>query len=392
MSCLSTVGDPERPRVVHVITKLVVGGSQLTALGLCARMIRDFETHLVAGPEEGVEGSLRDAVPDPVHLHTISSLRRDVDPLRDALAIGALRRLFREISPDIVHTHGSKAGVVGRLAARGRAARVVHTIHGWGHTPDDTALRRAVFVGLERAMARHADALVAVSTDVRDEGLRRGIGELSRYVVIPALVDLDPTEPDFASARAHARAELGIPWESVVVGWVGRFVAQKDPTTLIAALADVLHRRGDAYAVLVGDGPLRTEVERGLIAEGVNDRAVFTGVRLDARQLYPAFDVVMHPSRWEGQPMVVQEALAERVPVVASRVAGVGELLVEGSNGYTVTPGDAAELAQRTLDVLAGERLRAPLGNDMTRHLRAVAGADRCLMGHRELYARLLDR
>jgi glycosyltransferase involved in cell wall biosynthesis len=361
----------------------------LTVVGLCTRL-GEFETHLVAGPEVGMEGSLRSAVPDAVSVHRIPSLRRAVDPVHDALAVGAVRRLLRRIRPDIVHTHGSKAGIVGRLAARGCAARVVHTIHGWGHTPDDTTLRREVFVRLERVMARHTDTLVAVSRDVREEGLRCGIGEPSRYVVIPPLVDLDPV-PDFTSARARARTELGIPGGSVVVGWVGRFVPQKDPTTLVAALADVLHSRGNAFAVLVGDGPLRDEVERGLAAEGVNDRTVFTGVRLDARRLYPAFDVVMHTSRWEGQPMVVQEALAERVPVVASRVAGVGELLVDGGNGYAVGPGNAPELAQRTLDILTGRRLRAPLGDDMMRRLRAVAGADRCVMGHQELYARLLQ-
>jgi glycosyltransferase involved in cell wall biosynthesis len=386
------VDDKERPSVVHVITKLVVGGSQLTVVGLCTRMIGEFEAHLVAGPEEGVEGSLRHAVPDAVSVYRIPSLRRDVDPVHDALAVGALRRLLRAIRPDIVHTHGSKAGVVGRLAARGCAACVVHTVHGWGHTPDDATLRRQAFVRLEQAMARHTDALVAVSRDVRDEGLRCGIGEPSRYVVIPAFVDLDPADPDFRSAQSRARAELGIPRERVVVGWVGRFVPQKDPTTLVPALAHVLHARRDAYAVLVGDGPLRREVEAGLIAEGVGDRAIFTGVRVDARLLYPAFDVVVHPSRWEGQPMVVQEALAERVPVVASRVAGVGDLLVDGGNGYVVTPGNASELARRTLDVLTDARLRAPLGDEMARRLRAVTGADRCVTGHRELYARLLDR
>jgi glycosyltransferase involved in cell wall biosynthesis len=160
----------------------------------------------------------------------------------------------------------------------------------------------------------------------------------------------------------------------------------------VTALSPVLHSRRDAYAVLVGDGPLRGQVEAGLAAEGVGDRAIFTGVRLDARRLYPAFDVVVHPSRWAGQPMVVQEALAERVPVVATRVAGVAELLVDGESGYVVAPGDATALARRTLDVLADERLRAPLGDDVTRRLRAVTGADRCVTGYRELYARLLER
>lgn len=392
MSPVPAAGDKDRPRLVYVITKLVVGGSQFTVVGLCARLVEEFETHLVAGPEVGVEGSLRSAVPQAVRVHQVPSLHREVDPVHDALAVGALRRLLRAIRPDIVHTHGSKAGIVGRVGTRGCAARVVHTVHGWGHTPDDTTLRREIFVRLEQTMARHTDALVAVSRDVRDEGLRCGIGEASQYVVIPALVDLEPAEPDFGSARARARAELGIGDERAVVGWVGRFVPQKDPRTLVAALADVLHSRRDAYAVLVGDGPLRGEVERGLTAEGVADRAVFTGVRLDARRLYPAFDVVVHPSRWEGQPMVVQEALAERVPVVSSRVAGVGELLVDGRNGYAVTPGNAPELARRTIEVLTDARLRAPLGDETAGRLQAVTGAGRCVTAHRELYARLLGR
>ena len=380
----------DRPRVLHVITRLIVGGAQLTTIRLCEHLADEYDTSLATGPQVGVEGSLHDLAKATSLVSVVPSLRREVHPRRDGRAVRELRRLIEQFDPAIVHTHSSKAGIVGRAATVGSRARLVHTVHGWGHTPEDAFGRRTLLVGLERLAARRTDALIAVSQDVMTEGLRQRIGSADQYRVIAEMVDLRPRQADFAAARRHAREVLGVGQRQPVIGWVGRFAEQKDPRTLTSALSTVLRARGDATAVLVGDGTLRASVERTL-DPAIAARVTFTGVRHDVRELYAAFDVLMHPTLWEGQPHVIQEALAERIPVVSAAVTGTRALVKEGMNGYLVPPADSRALAARTLEVLRGEGPHAPLGGEATAHLATFGGQERSLRSHRELYASLLN-
>jgi glycosyltransferase involved in cell wall biosynthesis len=378
-----------KPLVVQVITRLIVGGAQLSVLELCRGLGDEFDLRVICGPDQGAEGSLRDVMAQVAPVTVVPTLRRDIRPGHDFAAMFTLRRLLEESGAVIVHTHSSKAGILGRLAARG-PTKVVHTIHGWGHTPAHPGWLSRAFVALERRAANRSDALIAVSSDVREEGLRHGIGDESRYRVIPEVVDFSATTGPFVEARREARRRLGLGSDEPVIGWVGRFVPQKDPATLVAALNRVLAERPTARAVLVGDGPMRIDVEDELARRGNARRVIFTGVREDARALYPAFDVVMHVSRWEGQPLVVQEAIAERVPVVATDAEGVKDLIVEGLTGYVVEPGDVAAVAQATSGLLNGSSLRAPLDDAAVAEVARRNGREIAIARHVELYRELV--
>jgi glycosyltransferase involved in cell wall biosynthesis len=380
----------DRPRIVHVITRLIVGGAQLSVIGLCEGLEEDFDIHIVAGPQTGSEGSLHDRAREVAHLTVIESLRREISPRWDPVVIAKLRGVLKRLDGDIVHTHSSKAGIVGRFAAAPLRAQVVHTIHGWGHTPADSSLRRASFIALERIAATKCDALVAVSADNREEGLAHHIGHPEDYRIIPEVVELVPLAPDFAASRARAREMLGLSEDVEVIGWVGRFVEQKDPQTLARALTGLLLARPSARAVLVGDGPLRSDVEAALSAAGVQDRVTLTGVVQGARRLMPAFDVLIHPSRWEGQPRVVQEALGERVPVVSARASGIGELIEDGRTGWVVAPRAPEEMMSAAIAVLDSPALRAPLDDRLLEALRVRHGREAAIARHRELYDALL--
>ena len=378
-----------RPRIVQVITRLIVGGAQLSVVALCEELSDEFDLRIVCGPQTGAEGSLRNRAAASAPLTVVESLRRELSPRWDPVAVPALRRTLRGLDGEIVHTHSSKAGIVGRFAAAPLPARVVHTVHGWGHTPSDSFRRRSMFIALERSAARRCDALVAVSADNRDEGLELGIGRPGIYRIIPELVRLDPIDPDFNRARARARLELGIAEGVELIGWVGRFVEQKDPRTLAGVLAALLQKRAAAQAVLIGDGPSRAEVQARLDEAGVGHRAKLMGVVHEARRLMPAFDVVIHPSRWEGQPRVVQEALAERIPVVAARASGVGELIAEGATGFVVAPRAVEEMIAATSRILDTPTLRAPLSEQALADLKASHGSAVAVARHRELYREL---
>jgi glycosyltransferase involved in cell wall biosynthesis len=381
-----------RPKatVVHVITRLIVGGAQLSVVALCEGLREHYDVRLLCGAEEGREGSLKARAAEIVPLTIVPPLRRSVDLRQDVAAALSLRREFRQLMPAIVHTHSSKAGILGRFAARDRYASIVHTIHGWGHTPADSYLRRAAFIQAERVAARWTDAFVAVSPEVRDEGLRLAIGEPRLYEVISELVDYRRQNADFDESRRCARRTLGLDERDEVIGWVGRFVPQKDPDTLVRALELILSARRTARAVLVGDGPMREHAATRLQRSAVGERVAFVGLRSDVRSLYAGFDVLLHPSRWEGQPRVVQEAIAERVPVVAAGVAGTRSIVAEGRAGFLTEPGDDEGMAARAITILEGSSLRAPLAEDVVAEVAAAHGQEVALRRHLELYERLL--
>lgn len=374
-------------RVLQVVTELVVGGASLTMLDFAEDLARDHELVIAHGRLEDPGNAAARRARERFPTYELKRLVRPVDPPADLLATRSFTALCRKLRPDVIHTHSSKAGLVGRLGAQPPGSIRLHTVHGWGHTPLDPPLRRRLLIGAERLAALRTTKLIAVSAEVRDEGLALRIGGPDRYVVIGAPVDMRPCAPgvDFALLRATARDQLRLPAEAEVIGWVGRFSAQKDPGALVAVLSRLLERRQSVHAVLVGDGPDRDVVDTGLAREIAQRRVVMTGVREDVRALYPAFDVLLHTSGWEGHPRAVREALAERVPVLSARVGGTGILSDDARLGGEVPVGDADAYVAGLEAILDSPSRRAPIDEDALVAVRAGAAEPYRLM--RELYA-----
>ena len=344
----------QRPLTVcHVITKLDVGGAQDTAVELCARLDRGrYRTVLVAGPWEGGDGPMADeARSRGVDVRIVPNLVRPLSPVRDVRAVAALVRLFRDLRPDVVHTHSSKAGIVGRLAARlAGVPVVVHTVHGWSFNDRMGRLRRWTYRALERRAARRTDALVVVCDRDRRRGLDARIGADDTYALVRSGIDVRAF--DRWVDPAVARSMLDLPLAGPVVGSVTRLTRQKDPLTFVRAAAAIRRAVPDANFVLVGDGPLRADVEKEAAELGLLDQLVVAGVRRDVAAVLPAFDVFVLSSLWEGLPRVVLEAMAAGVPVVATDVDGVGEAVVDGRTGRLVPPADPHALAAATVALL----------------------------------------
>jgi len=333
------------------------------------------------------DGALRRA---RAHFPTyeLPRLDRPISPRLDAAAVRDFAALCRTVKPDVVHTHSSKAGLIGRIGAP-RGVVLLHSIHGWGHTPLDSRARRGVLVAAERLAARRTTRLIAGSDDVRSQGLALRIGRPAQYEVIGAPVDLWPSDPVYQRSRAAARERLQLPPEAEVIGWVGRFSAQKDPDTLVAVISAMLAQRPTARAVLVGEGPLQPVVERALAAHIASERAVLVKATPALRSLYPAFDVLVHPSLWEGgHPRVVREALAERVPGVSARVSGTWQTLSDQRLGALVTARDVRAFVNELTAILDSPARRAPIDERALEPLRASAEEPYRLM--RELYRREL--
>lgn len=275
--------------------------------------------------------------------------------------------MFRAARPDIVHTHSSKAGFLGRLAARlERVPAVIHTVHGWSFHDYMPRRQREVFTNVERLAARWTDRIVTVSELDRAKGLAAKIGSLEKYAVIHELNDLQPFL-DTDDAPAASRARLGLPPDAPVIGTVGRLSDQKDPTTFVHSAAGVCAEVPKARFVMVGHGPLRGPVERLIADLGLRDRFLLTGVRTDIPAILRAFDVFLLTSLWEGMPLVIPQAMACRVPVVASTADGNRELIRDGHNGLLVPPSSPGHFADAVVRLLHEQDLRDRIVDHGTR-------------------------
>jgi glycosyltransferase involved in cell wall biosynthesis len=352
-----------RLRVCHLITRLICGGAQRIALEtVCFLAAQGWDVELWAGPETGPEGSLwEEASRRGVRLRQVPDLRRAVAPLHDARALAWLTRAFRREAFDLVHTHSSKAGILGRLAAaRAGVPLRVHSVHGWAMTPASGAPARMLYTLLERLAARRSHALIAVSAAVRDAGLARGIGLPGDYEVIHGAVSAAPRTD--AAERACLRRELGLPLEAVVLGTIGRLDHAKDPLGTWEALSPLVEGDPNLWTVFVGDGPLRDALAGAIARAPGRERVRLAGLKPCAAAFLPAFDLFFLGSRWEGFPLAVLEAMACGLPVVAYRVAGIGEAVLDGETGFLVAPGDGALWRRRAGELAASREMRERFG------------------------------
>ena len=358
-----------RVRVAHVITRMIVGGAQETVLLAAALADRSrFDPVVITGPQTGSEGSLHEQLQERgVEVRVLPELVRQVSPVHDLRAVSALARAFRELGADVVHTNSSKAGIVGRLAARrARVPRVLHTVHGWPFHDHQNLAAATVWRQLERRAARLADRLVVVADADRTKGLAAGVGRLEQYVTVRSGIELAKYGPD-AAVRNQVRQELGLAADAAVIGAVNRLSPQKDPLSLVRAAAVALRADPCARLLLVGDGPLRAQVLSEGRALGIADQVLSVGLRRDVSRLLTAVDVFASASLWEGLPRTVLQAMATGVPVVATAADGIVDVVQDGITGLLVPPGHADALGAALERVLRD----APLGRALADHAAA---------------------
>lgn len=394
------------PEVLRVVARLNVGGPARHAIRIDAPLAaRGWHTLLVTGRATSDEGDLVDeARAAGLEVVVLPELGRSLHPLRDVAAWRALRRTIDARRPAVVHTHTAKAGVVGRLAVR-RAPRaadtvaataaagavtrpaLVHTYH--GHVLDGyfTAPVAAAFRRIEAGLARRTDRLVAVSTRVRDELLQRhGVGRPEQWTVIPPGIDFERTQPD-RQAGAALRRTLGVGADGVLFGCVGRLVPIKRLDLACQAWESVATRLPRAHLLVVGDGE-GGEALRARLA-GL-PRAHWLPPRPALGEVYGALDALLLCSDAEGLPQTVVEALCAGLPVIATAVGGVPELVHDEVDGLLVSRGDVPALSAALARLGSDAPLRVRLGAGAARLDRAPHAAAAVAGRLAELYDGLL--
>ena len=362
-------GGVIRVRILHLSTRLIVGGSQENTLLSC-RGAADagHQVGLAFGPIYGPEGSLlNDARSDArVECIEIDALTREVSPLADLRGHRQVRRLIRSWKPDVVHTHSSKAGILGRAAAwHEGVACIVHTIHGLAFHPRESSWRNWIYARAERWAARRCHAIVSVADAMTVQALAARIGEPSQYTTIRSGIDVDALLAEDTS-RARIRAELGIDEGDIVFGTFARLAEHKGHDDLIDALTPLLASRdGPPMRLLwVGDGWWRARLGERLRGSSIANRVILTGLVEPSRigTLLAATDVVIHPSYREGLPRAVVQGLLAGKPAIAYDIDGAREVCVPGETGILVNPGDLDGLRRGAKWMIAHPHERRAMG------------------------------
>ncbi len=381
-------------RVVHIITRLIVGGAQentvASVLGMAAR--HQTDSLLLSGPTTGPEGSLEPAFnEDPQRLIVVPDLIRAVRPATDWRALRDLTRRLRELKPDIVHTHSGKAGVLGRMAARRAGVKVViHTIHGPSFGSFQGAVANLVFRAAERHAGRLTTHFVTVANAMRDQYLAAGIGRPEQYTRIFSGFDLQP----FLDARndPELRGSLGIAPDDFVIGKIARLFELKGHDDLLDAAPDVVRENPRVKLLFVGDGAWRGRLEAKATQLGLGDRVVFTGLVPpgEVPRHVGVMDALAHLSRREGLPRALPQAMAAGKPVIAYDCDGAKEACLGGETGRLLQIGDLDGLKTALLDLAGSPDQCAAFGQAGRAFVRERFSADRMVDELHELYLNLL--
>ncbi len=374
-------------KVAHIITRLDFGGAQANTLYTAANLDRSrFDAVIITGNF----GTLAHRADGYGKIVFAEKLVREISPLKDLAAFFELRRILKREAPQVVHTHSSKAGILGRLAAYSAGVpAVVHTFHGFGFHPRQGFLKRTFFILLEKFCALFSDALVFVSRSNMETARAAGIGDPAKYRLIRSGVKLAgyPAKTD----RALKRAALGLDDSATVVLSIGNTKPQKNPGHFIEAAARLSGTRPGARFVFVGGGKELENLRAEARARGLEKTCLFPGWREDCAELLAASDIFALTSLWEGLPRALVEALRTGLPAVCYATDGVTDILDDGVNGFPVPQGELGQLCSALARLLDDPQLRARLAAGAAATDLAEFDIDHMVRQQEELYCGLLS-
>ncbi len=379
--------------VAHVITRLIIGGAQENTLLTVEDQHRGHgdRVTLITGPALGPEGSLIErARRGGFDLRGVDSRRRSLHPGRDWASYRAILRHLREIKPDVVHTHSSKAGVLGRAAASRLGVPAVHTIHGAAFHYGQSAIAYRAYVAAEKWAAGRTAHFISVADAMTDAYVAAGIAPREQFTTIYSGFEVEPfLRPP--RPRADVRRELGFDGNHVVIGKVARLFHLKGHEFVLAAARDVVAAHPRARFLFVGDGLLRGEFERRLAEQGLQKHFAFTGLVPPERipELLHAMDIVVHTSQWEGLARVLPQALIAGRPVVTYDVGGAREVVIPGETGFLLPRDAVRELGESLNTLIADPSLRERMGGTGRERFTEQFRHETMTQRIREVYARV---
>ena len=354
-------------KIVHIITRLIVGGAQENTLLSCeGQHDLGHEVTLITGPPLGPEGSLMErATKYGYRVEMVDEMRRSILPLKDWRTYRSLIARLREIQPDVVHTHSSKAGIIGRWAAhRAGVPRIVHTIHGLAFTASTRAWVNDIYKFLERKTAPITHKIVCVADAMREQSLAADIGNPGQYVTVYSGMETAPFLNPPVS-RDEVRRQLGLKPDDVAVGTIARLFYLKGHEDLLDIAPALCGEFPNLKFLWIGDGLLRGEFERRIAEMKLTDRFILTGLVPPSKipELVNAMDILVHPSRREGLARALPQGSLAGIPDVTYDIDGNKEAVFDGETGFVIPPFDREMLAAKLAVLMRDPAMRRSMGS-----------------------------
>ncbi len=387
----------KKPKVLHIITRLIIGGAQENTVSTVEGLGRSskYEVTLVSGPPLGPEGSLvEEAKKRGIEPIIIPTLRREINPVYDLIALRKLFKLIKKGNYAIVHTHSSKAGILGRIAARMAGVPIIiHTIHGLPFDRYQNLILNRLYIWLERFTGRFTNKLIVVCDAMREGALKERVAPREKFVTIYSGIELKKfrfKEEQFPAEKV--KKEFGIPSGVPVVGAVARLFPFKGHNFLLGVIPLILKECPRTHFLFVGEGILKERLIEQAGKKGILDNITFAGLVSPERipEMIAAMDFAVHTSLREGLARVIPQAFLLEKPVVSFDIGGAGELVINGKTGYLVQPGDSVNLAKRIVELLKNPVKVKRMGEEARKLADPVFSAGLMVKKIEQLYAELL--
>ncbi len=346
-------------KIAFIITQLQLGGAQKSVLYSVENLPKDkFETYLLCGPGCFFDEYAKKRIKN---LFFIPNLQRAINLKQDFLAFKQIRKTLRQIKPDIVHTNSSKAGLIGRLAARSLGLKCVHTVHGFAFNSEQKLPVRMFYVFLEAFCSLMTKKIIFVANTDIDLAKKYKIAPQSKFVLIRAGVEVK-TKQNFPSFDKDKKLkELNLNKENKIILSIANLKPQKNPLDMIRAAKIVCEKFPKAVFLYLGTGPLKEDSEALIKEYHLEDNFKLLGHRTDTTELLLISDVFALSSLWEGLPMALVEALNMQVPCACYNVNGVKEVLKNNKNGFLCKSKDYQALAKSIIKILEGSFKFTPI-------------------------------
>jgi len=394
------------PRILRIHNRLIIGGPTHNVLNLTKYLQPEFETLLVTGEKESHEkDAFLLAHEKGIRPLVIPEMGRAIHPLNDFYAFQKLKKIIKEYRPDIVHTHAAKPGVLGRLAASAlKVPIVVHTYHGHVFHSYFGKFKTNVFINIERAMAKRSDKLIAISHEQKRELTDKyKIAGNSKFQIIPLGFELDLFKENVEEKRTRFRSEFRILDDEITIGIIGRLVPVKNHGLFLESIYKVLKNTKKRVKVfIIGDGETRSEIEQlaykleisfNVVGANVDDTKTltFTSWRTDIDVINAGLDIICLSSLNEGTPVSLIEAQAAGKPIVATKVGGVEDIVIEGETALLSEIDDKDRFFSNLLLLVEDESLRKKMSEKGNEFVMERFSVQRLANDFRKLYYELLE-
>ncbi len=377
-----------RIKVLHIITKLELGGAQKFTLYTIDTLNRElFEPYLLSGKG----GILDEKVMGRTHFYLIDELVREVSPLNDVKALKKIRSIIKKIKPHVIHTHSSKAGILGRWAGYlEKVPVIIHTVHGYGFSPFHSFPKRKAFSFAEKITSRISDKIFFVSKENKKYAILKKLVTEEKALIVRSIVPFKNFIRN-SKIKEKLRKKFSFPPDAIIIGGVFPFKPQKDPIGFIEIAKLSLKKEKNLFFAIAGDGELKEKIVNKIKKYKIEDKVRLYGWVENIDEFIPALDYILFSSLWEGLPQSAIQALAGRVQIVSTDVNGLKEIVFEGETGYKFTPKDYKMGAEKLISIV-----RRPIKKEVfekrRRQILEEFSPEKQIKLHENIYIKLLKK